>query len=86
MNDHIKALQKHTNEAIVEWIAANNNITSLGNDFKGEPVTVSEEIIKHAKLVTADIIDPAHPVRHDSKKLAAFILQIHSMTSKKHYE
>ena len=82
MNDHIGALQKHTSETIVEWIAANNNMISLGRDFKGEPVNISKENIKHAKLITADIIDPAHPVRHDSQKLAAFILKIHSMTSK----
>ena len=82
MNDHIEALQKHTSETIVEWIAANHNITNLGTEFKGEPVTISEEHIKHAKLVTSDIIDSTHPVRHDSEKLATFILKIHSMTSK----
>ena len=82
MNDHIEALQKHTSETIVEWIAANHNITNLGTEFKGEPVTIAEEHIEHAKLVTSDIIDSTHPVRHDSEKLATFILKIHSMTSK----
>jgi len=82
MNDHIEALQKHTSETVVDWIAANHNITNLGTEFKGEPVTISEEHIEHAKLVTSDIIDSTHPVRHDSEKLATFILKIHSMTSK----
>ena len=82
VSDHIEALQNHTNETIVEWIAANNNITTLGTNFKGDPVTVSDENIKHAKLITNDIIDLDHPIRHDPEKLATFILEIHSMRSK----
>ena len=82
VSDHVKALQNHTNQAIVEWIAANNNITDIGSDFRGESVKLPDENIAQAKVVIRDVLDVDHPVRHDPDKLAALILEIHSKGSK----
>ena len=82
VSDHVKALQNHTNQAIVEWIAANNNITDIGSDFRGESVKLPDEKIGQTKVVIRDVLDVDHPVRHDPDKLAALILEIHSKGSK----
>ena len=84
VKDHVYTLQKHTNNDIVDWVAANSNVTNIGAAFKGESVSISNDNIKHVKLVTRDILDPDHPVRHDPKKLAEFILDIHAGTLKQY--
>ena len=34
-------------------------------------------VLAHSKLVMDDLVDPGHPVRHDSQKLAQVIMDVY---------
>ena len=76
VEDHVNALMKHTDENILDYVIANNNIIDIGDRFMGNSVPVSNEIISNIEVAYADLLDTNHPVRHDSNKLAEFILSI----------
>jgi len=76
IEDHIDALMKHTDENILDCVIANNNIIDIGDRFMGNAVPVSNEIVSNIHVEYADLLDSDHPVRHDSNKLAEFILRI----------
>ena len=75
--DHMAALQEHTGRTIVNYVVANSGIAELGPPFKGRLVQHDGQGFDHATLVTADLIDPDFPVRHDSSKLADCILDVY---------
>ena len=75
--DHVAALQAHTFPAIVDYVLANSRPRELGPPFLGQPVTHDDRQIKHASLILDDLMDPGHPVRHDSATLAQAIVDIH---------
>ena len=76
VEDHVNALMKHTDENILDYVIANNNIIDIGDRFMGNAVPVSNEIISNIQVAYTDLLDTNHPVRHDSNKLAEFILSI----------
>ena len=76
VEDHVNALMKHTDENILDYVIANNNIIDIGDRFMGNSVPVSNEIINNIQVAYTDLLDTNHPVRHDSNKLAEFILSI----------
>ena len=76
IEDHVEALIKHTDENMLDYVIANNHITDIGDRFKGNAVPISNQIIRDVQVVYADLLDVDHPVRHDSNKLAKFILKI----------
>ena len=76
VEDHVNALMKHTDENILDYVIANNNIIDIGDRFMGDAVPVSNEIISNIQVAYTDLLDTNHPVRHDSNKLAEFILSI----------
>ena len=76
VEDHVNALMKHTDENILDYVIANNNIIDIGDRFMGDAVPVSNEIISTIRVAYTDLLDTNHPVRHDSNKLAEFILSI----------
>ena len=76
VEDHVNALMKHTDENILDYVIANNNIIDIGDRFMGNAVPVSNEIVSNIQVAYTDLLDTNHPVRHDSNKLAEFILSI----------
>ena len=75
--DHVAALQKHTGRRIADLVVANSATVELGPPFKGRIVQLDGQGLDHATLVTADLIDPDFPVRHDAGKLADCILDVY---------
>ena len=75
--DHVDALQKHTFPTVVDYVLANNTSSDLGPSFLGHPVTSDGREIKHAKLIDEDLVDSDHPVRHESVKLARYIVDVY---------
>ena len=75
--DHVEALYKHTFPSIVDYVVANDNPVELGPSFMGESVADHGAPLRHATLELADLIDPTHPVRHDSDKLARVVLDLY---------
>ena len=77
VSDHVEALQRHTFPTVANFVVANNNPIELGTRFLGKPVLHDGRPLRHVKLAHGDLIDPEHPVRHDSDRLAAIIMDVY---------
>jgi|TARA_B100001245_G_scaffold225799_1_gene200742 uncharacterized cofD-like protein len=71
---HIDVLESYLGPGILDMIIANDNIGSIGEQFRGEAVDPNTGSTKHL-IVTSDLLDEEHKVRHDSDKLAKFIMR-----------
>lgn len=75
--DHVAALEAHVGSGLFSVVLANNN---LDVDFQtSDGVTlVQPEFPPHTcyRVMTADLVDPAQPRRHDSKKLARLLIRL----------
>ena len=69
---HIEVLEHYLGSDIIDVIIANDNIGDIGDQFLGEAVQLNTNIKKHV-VVSTDLLDETHKVRHDSYKLANFI-------------
>lgn len=83
--DHVEALQRHTSSTIVDYVLADVTSRTLGPKFAGESVIEGDRPIQYAKLVTADITDRGHAVRHDSASLARAVFDIYDSRRKKKF-
>ena len=75
--DHVKALQSHTFPTIVDYVVVNSAPKELGSRGDGQPVLGGEDPVEHARVIGEDLVDPTHPVRHDSTKLAQVIMDVY---------
>ena len=75
--DHAEALCRHTFSGIADYVVANNNHLELGSKYLGDMVKDDGRILVNSKLVMDDLVDPDHPVRHDSQKLAQVIMDVY---------
>ena len=80
--DHHDALTRHTFPGIVDNMLANDNPRELGPNFFGTPVRYNGEPLNGTNLHLQDLIDSAHPVRHDSHKLARSIMEVYHESNK----
>ncbi|MFU8773848.1 MAG: gluconeogenesis factor YvcK family protein, partial [Anaerolineales bacterium] len=73
--DHIRALEEHCGSNLFDLVVANNNHKS--ELPKGvEWVTIQNEPDYDYPVYSADLIEPTHPWRHDSKKLAKILIDL----------
>ena len=77
VSDHVEALQRHTFPTVANFVVVNNNPIELGTRFLGKPVLHDGRPLRHVKLERGDLIDLEHPVRHDSERLAAIIMDVY---------
>ncbi len=78
--DHIKALNNHVGNDMFDYVLANNNLNvRLAPELYSQPVSLDREIIsaERYRVVVADVVDPATPMRHDSKKLAQSVMRVY---------
>ena len=75
--DHYDALTRHTFPGIVNQVVVNNRLRDLGNEFYGEPVRHNWQRMRGVRLHSHDLADAAHPVRHDSERLARAIMSVY---------
>ena len=80
--DHVEALQAHTFREIVDVVVVNDTPVELGTRFLGEPVVHDGRRLDHVAVVSADLADPGHAVRHDSGKLARSVLDVYEGKSR----
>ena len=77
VGDHVEALEKHVGVGLFPVVLANGN---LDVDFDASPGVelVPVDLGPDAKyrVVTADLVDPVYPWRHDSDKLARALLRL----------
>jgi|TARA_B110000116_G_scaffold255463_1_gene253810 uncharacterized cofD-like protein len=71
---HIDVLERYLGSGILDITIANDNIDDIGSQFHGEAVDPNTDSTKHL-IVTSDLLDKEHKVRHDSGKLAKFIME-----------
>ena len=71
---HIEVLEQYLGSSIIDSIIANDNIGDIGDQFLGEAVILNTGIT-NPLVVSTDLIDETHKVRHDSHKLANFIMK-----------
>ena len=75
--DHVEALMAHTFPKIIDYLVANDTPRELGSSFLGKAVVLKGQDIEHIRLVRGDLVDPSHPARHDSAKLARTIIDMY---------
>jgi uncharacterized cofD-like protein len=75
--DHVAALEAHVGSGLFPTVLANHN---LDVDFDAPPGVelVASEFPPDAgyRVIAADLVDSAHPWRHDSQKLAKALLKL----------
>ena len=81
--DHVKALDRHVGPGLFPNVLANENLDHAGVLPPGvDTVRVGETLNGRYSLCAADLVDPAHPWRHDRDKLAqALIALVHCENS-----
>jgi uncharacterized cofD-like protein len=67
--DHIKTVEKHVGKNMFDLVICNNHFEgSLGEDV--EWVQMDVDLLEHTSVYCDNLIDPSHPWRHDSQRLA----------------
>lgn len=79
--DHYDALTRHTFPGIVNQVVVNNRLRDLGDEFYGKPVRHNWQRKRGVRLHSHDLADAAHPVRHDSERLARAIMSVYHKRS-----
>ena len=77
VSDHVEALQRHTFPAVVDYVVANDTSVELGPRFLGQPVVRDAGRLRNVRAITGALVDPDHPVRHDSTKLAQLVMDVY---------
>jgi uncharacterized cofD-like protein len=73
--DHVKSIEAHVGPNLFDLVLCNNHFEGdLGKDVNW--VKMDEELLQHASVYCADLIDAAYPWRHDSKRLAKTIMNL----------
>ncbi len=72
--DHVRALENHVGEDLFDIILCNNNYD--GDIGASQWARADEKTLSDSRAYTADLVDDAHPWRHDSAKLAQTIMDI----------
>jgi uncharacterized cofD-like protein len=74
--DHAVALEAHVGEELFPFVLANDNL-SVNLDSPGVELVKTDFPSGTAyRVIVADLVDPAHPWRHDSDKLALALLRL----------
>lgn len=77
VGDHVAALEAHVGEGLFPLVLANDNL-DVPLDASPEVELVAVDFPPHAgyRVIPADLVDPTHPWRHDSDKLARALLRL----------
>ena len=78
--EHIEAVLRHTAPGIIDAVVANDNIASLPESWRSEPVALERpdaRALRDLRVVQADVVADENRYRHDYAKLAAAILDVY---------
>lgn len=75
--EHMETLRQFTFREIADYVVANNAKLNLRPDYPGDPVVDDGRSIAPAKLELADLSNSERPIRHDSEKLAAAVMNVY---------
>jgi uncharacterized cofD-like protein len=74
--DHVNTILHHTSHGIIDIVLANDNLSIPAHRGGGNTIFVRPEAPEQVRMVTADLVDEAHPWRHDSDKLARALIDL----------
>lgn len=76
--DHVQAILHHVGPNFFHFVLANDNLAyTLLGEGEWEAVRSDSPTLDGAELVTADVISPENPLRHDSGKLSEVLLRLY---------
>ncbi|MBI4493496.1 MAG: YvcK family protein [Chloroflexi bacterium] len=78
--DHVTALLNHLQENPFDHVLVNNNVVAQTRSELGVALVQPREApreIAGIRVVLADLVDDAHPLRHDPEKLAQVLLRLY---------
>lgn len=73
--DHVATLLQYIPTNSLDFVLANDNLNIPPETGGGQTIYVTPIPHESVRMVTADLVDPAHPWRHDSQKLAQAIVR-----------
>lgn len=77
--DHVQVLEDHMGRGIFSHVLANDNLSfALPAYTQSEPVALTEMGAGRYRLVTADVVDPRNPWRHDAERLAETLMALYA--------
>ncbi len=74
--DHVETVLQHTAPHLFDVVLANDNLSIPPETGGGKTIYVKPVPPQQIKMHTADLVDEAHPWRHDSVKLTRAILDL----------
>jgi len=73
--DHVQSVEKHVGEGMFDLVICNNHFDGhLGPDV--DWVQMTPELLQHASVYCANLIDLDHPWRHNSKNLSKTVMDL----------
>lgn len=77
VEDHVRAIEAHVGEGLIDVTVANNNLRAAAEGRKNlELVRPVYNLQERIPIVFADLTDPVSPWRHDPDKLARCLLDL----------
>ncbi len=77
VGDHAAALERHVGTGLFTVVLANDDLTHAEELPSGvEPTRLETPPDAAYTIYTADMVDPVHPWRHDSEKLAGVLMRL----------
>ena len=75
---HVAALERHVGPGLFDYVLANDcfDMPLPSHLPREELVALGPEAIQGYRLVAADLVDLTNPWRHDSRKLAAVVMEL----------
>jgi uncharacterized cofD-like protein len=73
--DHVRTVEEHVGEGLFDLVICNNHYEGMLGDGV-DWVRVDMELLQHAAVYCANLIDSDHPWRHHSKRLAKTVTDL----------
>ncbi|MCA9960106.1 MAG: YvcK family protein [Anaerolineales bacterium] len=78
--DHVNTILQHTPAHLLDIVLANDNLSIPPHIGGGDTKYVDPIAPEQVKMIATDLVDEAHPWRHDSAKLARAIVDLLRIT------
>jgi len=79
VQDHVRVLEEYVGQGVFSLVLANSNTSfQLPAYAQSEPVAFEEGRTMPYRLVTADLVDPRNPWRHDAERLAETLISLYA--------
>ncbi|NLE76143.1 MAG: hypothetical protein GX605_05255, partial [Chloroflexi bacterium] len=84
VQDHLHVLEEHIGRGAFSVVVANDSPPLLPPAAQSQPVHLADQAPIPYRLVTADLVDPQNPWRHDPARLAETLMSLYSEWKSEH--